>query len=78
MAYKGWDLETSWFWENIKGWWLLLQMRLRDDDLLLYEIAHNKRQNFSKKLWKLENIQKIKGWGRDTTSQKSRKIKGFN
>ena len=78
MAYKGWDLETSWFWENIKGWWLLLQMRLRDDDLLLYEIAHIKRLNFSKKLWKLENIQKIKGWGRDTTSQKSRKIKGFD
>ena len=75
MAYKGWDLETSWFWENNKGWWLLLQMRVRDDDWLLYDIVQIKRLNFSKTLW---NVEKIKGWRRDTTSQKPRKDKGFN
>ena len=41
MAYKGWDLETSWFWENIKGWRLLLQMRVRDDDGLFYDIIYS-------------------------------------
>ena len=78
MAYKGWNFGTSWFWRKLKGYWLLVSMRLRDINQHLCGIMPMNNEKV------LEN--KVKYWSslknqgmeeRDTTKSKFMKIEGM-
>ena len=40
LVCKGWNLESSWIWDNIKGWWLVQEIRIRDNEQQRCGIVH--------------------------------------